>query len=296
MTGNKNTILITGGNGFLGSNLVKALLEHNKIIILEKNCNSLHRLSEIIDRLTVFDIDDADVEKIFISNQIDLILHTATIYGRNSESEEQILNTNVMTPLKLLSLGAKYNVTAFINTDTVLDKFVSPYALTKAQLRDWLQMFSEKIKVINLQLEHFYGPGGSMDNFISLMITMMLNNEPEIALTEGAQLRDFVYFQDVISAYLTIIDNINNIEDKFSNYQVASGEVISIKELVQCIKKNTNSNSTLKFGELPYRPNELMHSETDNSQLVNLGWHAKVDLETGLQETIEYIKEKIALS
>ncbi|MBP1641187.1 MAG: NAD-dependent epimerase/dehydratase family protein [Bacteroidetes bacterium] len=293
MTGNKkNTILITGGNGFLGSNIVKALIDQYTIIILEKNIDAVSRLQEIKDKLILIDVDDVNLDQIFIDYQIDIIIHTATIYGRNQESIDQILTTNLALPLKLITVGIQHQARVFINTDTVLDKFVSPYALTKSHLRDWLTLYSNKIKVVNLQLEHFYGPGGSMDNFISLMITKMLNNESEIALTEGKQLRDFVYFKDVVSAYLTIIDNLDDISEQFSNYQIASGEVISIRDLVECIKRITNSSSELKFGELPYRPNELMHPETDNSKLVNLGWHAKVDLDSGLLETIEYIKKK----
>jgi Nucleoside-diphosphate-sugar epimerases len=289
------TILITGGNGFLGSNIVKSLMGKYKIIVFEKNTNSLVRLQDIIRHVIIYDADNDDIEQIFVNHCIDIIIHTATIYGRNQESMDAILATNLVLPQKLLALGIKYEVNTFINTDTVLDKFVSDYALTKSQLKDWLFMYSDKIKIINLQLEHFYGGGGSMDNFISLMIVKMLKNENEIALTEGKQLRDFVYFEDVVRAYSIIIDNINNIQDSYNTFQVASGEIVSIRELVETIKRLTKSESILNFGALPYRSNELTHAETDSIGLKNLGWESKVNLEQGLQKTIDYIKNNMKL-
>jgi CDP-paratose synthetase len=286
------TILITGGNGFLGSNIVKSLIGEYKVIVLEKNTSSLIRLQDANkDKIVILDVDQDNLEQIFIKYNIDLIIHTATIYGRNQESIDDILATNLVLPQKLLALGIRYHANAFINTDTVLDKFVSAYALTKSQLRDWLIMYADKIKIINLQVEHFYGPGGSMDNFISLMITKMLSNEAEIALTEGKQRRDFVYFEDVVNAYLVIINSIDNIHDRYNTFQVASGEIVSIREIVETIKKLTNSSSILNFGALSYRYSELMQPKTDNTELKNLGWKPKINLEEGLQKTINYINE-----
>lgn len=287
------TILITGGNGFLGSHIVRSLINNYSVIVLEKNSDNLLRLSDIANQIKIYDIDNVSLEIIFQENSVDLILHTATVYGRNNESLETILQTNLMLPLSLYKLGAKYKSKAFINTDTVLDRNVSPYALTKSHLREWLQMYSYELKVINMQLEHFYGPGGSLDNFISLMVQKMLLNTPHIDLTLGEQKRDFLYFDDVVSAFTTVINNCVNINSNFTNLQIASGEVVSIRNVVETIKELTSSNSILNFGAISYRPNELMEPNTSNSAICELGWNPTINMEEGLKRTVEYIKTKI---
>ena len=70
----------------------------------------------------------------------------------------------------LLDKAISNNCKLFINSDTVLDRFVSPYSLTKRHFQEWLFMRKNTIKVINMQLEHFYGPGCSKSNFITSMI------------------------------------------------------------------------------------------------------------------------------
>lgn len=283
---NLQTILITGGNGFLGSHIVRSLIKKYKIVVLEKNTAQLERLNDVLSEIKIYDIDRIQPELIFVENNIDIILHTATIYGRNDETIETILATNFLLPFTLFRLGVKHNSKVFINTDTVLERTVSTYAMSKAQLRDWLQFYAQELKVINIQLEHFYGPEGRIDNFISLMIRQMLANSPEINLTKGEQTRDFVYYTDVVDAFLLIINSKDKFNQSYFNIEIASGERITIKKLVETIKKLTQSTTNLNFGALPYRENEFMESKANNLHLRSLGWIPKVSLVEGLKESI----------
>jgi len=173
-----------------------------------------------------------------------------------------------------------------VNTDTVLDRFVSTYALTKRQFQEWLYLRKKEIKVINMQLEHFYGPGASSTNFLTFMINKLKNNEPQIDFTLGEQQRDFIYIEDVVNAYLTVIEKENLIAEHYSSYQACTNQLISIKDLMNLMKSLTNSNSMLNFGAIPYRENELMLSETDNSDLIKLGWKPQYSIKEGLLKTI----------
>jgi len=298
MNGNKDTsqkmktILITGANGFLGSNLTTLLIKNYNVIALVRKTNNSYRLKNIATGLKIYSTREHNLEKVFQENSIDIILHTATVYGRNEEPLEDMLSTNLLLPLNLLHLGMKYNIEVFINADTVLNSNVNPYALSKSQFREWLKLKSDKVKSINIQLEHFYGPGGSLDNFISWVILKLLNNEPELDLTQGEQKRDFLYIDDAVSAYSTIISNLDLLKDNYTTIQVSSGETISIKDLVLLLKKLTGSNTSLNFGALPYRPNELMMPDTNSDLIRSLGWSPKVDIRVGMKRTIEFIKNK----
>lgn len=276
-------ILITGINGYLGSNLAKSLAEKNNIIGLEYSTKNLNRLKGY--DFNVYSVENGIPDELFKDQQIDTIIHTATFYGRQNETVKSIANANLLIPLDLLDKAIENGCLTFINTDTVLDRFVSTYALTKRHFQEWLYLRRHEIKVINMQLEHFYGPDAPETNFITVMIKRLKQNEPVIDLTGGEQKRDFVYIDDVVAAYHTIL-NKQTLLNFYSEFQVSTKNTISIKELLQTLKHLTGSKSKLNFGAIPYRENELMLSETNNSALLNLGWQPQQSINEGLQNTI----------
>ena len=146
--------------------------------------------------------------------------------------------------------------------------------------------------MINLRLEHFYGPGASESNFISSMIVKMLKNDPNIDLTMGEQNRDFLYISDLLNVFDLIINNIDNLKF-FQNFSVGSGNDINIKMILELIKKLTNSTSKLNYGAIPYRHNELMNSSNDLKNLTDLGWSPKIGIEEGIKNVIFYEKNKL---
>lgn len=279
------TILITGINGYLGSNLAKKLSAKYKIVGLEYSIENLFRIAEY--NYKVYSAKDGIPDVIFAEQTIDIIVHTATFYGRNNEDFHKMFNANLYSPFKLLDKAIQHGCKLFVNTDTILDRFVSTYALTKKQFQEWLYLRRNEIKIINMQLEHFYGPGANPTNFITAMINKLKSNETSIDLTLGEQQRDFVYIDDVVNAYLTVIEKQNLINDTYSSFQVCTNQLVSIKKIMNLLKELTKSSSTLNFGAIPYRENELMHSQTDSADLLLLGWHPRHAIQDGLKITIQ---------
>jgi len=278
------TILITGINGYLGSSLAKTLSTEYNIVGLEYSLENLFRIAEC--NYKVYSANEGIPEVIFTEQTIDIVVHTATFYGRNNEDFSKMFDANLYSPFSLLDKAIQHGCQLFVNTDTILDRFVSTYALTKRQFQEWLYLRKNEIKVINMQLEHFYGPGASPTNFITAMITKLKSNEPKIDLTLGEQLRDFVYIDDVIKAYQTVIQKQDQIGNAYSSFQVCTNQLVSIKELMLTLKDLIKSSSSLNFGAVPYRENELMHSQTDNSSLLKLGWNPSFTIKDGLQQTL----------
>jgi len=277
------TILITGINGYLGSHLAKAFSTEYNIIGLEYSLENLFRIEKC--GYKVYAAKEGIPDTIFSDQAVDIIMHTATFYGRQNEEVKTIVNANLFIPFELLDKAIKNNCTLFINTDTVLDRFVSTYALTKRHFQEWLYSRRNEIKVINMQLEHFYGPGCSNTNFITAMIERLKKNETSIDLTKGEQNRDFIYIDDIVTAYQTIIQRTSDIPDAFSEFQVSTNLLITIKDLMITLKSLTKSSTILNFGAIPYRENELMHSETNNQPLKSLGWKPKFTIEQGLKNS-----------
>ena len=283
-------ILITGITGFLGSKLAMELVRTGyEVIALKRKSSSLKRLESFKNEITLYNIEEVDFQNVFKThNKIDFIIHTATSYGRNNESPWEIFEANTGFPLKLLDAASMANVSKFINTDTILDKYLNLYSLSKNHLLEWGKFYSmrNKIEFINMRLEHFYGSDDDDSKFTSYVINKCNSNTKTLQLTSGEQKRDFIYIDDVVTAYTTVLKRVNSHNKWFDEYDVGSGNSSSIKDFVEMVRRLTNSNIELNFGALPYRKNEVMNSKADVKRLIDLGWKCKYNLEEGLKLTI----------
>jgi len=293
-------ILITGGNGFLGSNLVNKISKKNYILhLLVREKSNLSRLN-LNKKIKFFKLQKKNLENIFKKNKFDLIIHCATNYGTEEDNSSNTIYPNLLLPLQLLDLAKKYSVKSFINTDTILNKNISSYTLSKNQFVDWLKLFSKFLNCYNVKLEHFYGPKDNNNKFVINNIQRLLRYEDEIEFTKGFQKRDFVYISDVVNALEKIIlfalknNKINSSHFKYKTFEVGTGRQISIKSFIFLIAKLIGNNRTrLEFGKLPFRKNEIMNVKVDLKNIQKLGWKSRIKLEHGLIKTINYYKKII---
>lgn len=291
---NKKKILITGVTGFLGSHLALVLVnEGYEVVALKRKSSSLVRIKSILQNVRLLDVEDIDFTCLFDSFDIDIIIHTATNYGRNNETPWEIFDANTGFPLRLLDAASKANVKKFINTDTILDKYLNLYSLSKNHLLEWGKFYSmrNKIEFINMRLEHIFGPGDDDSKFTSYVINSCIQNKSSLELTLGEQKRDFIYVEDVISAYLIVLNRKNDNNNWFSEYEVGSGKSVTIKKFVEMVHQLTTSKTELKFGAIKYREGEVMNSKADVSALKALGWTCTFNLKQGLKLTIDSIKQ-----
>lgn len=284
-------ILLTGATGYLGSHLAEALLgAGHSVVALKRKTSSLHRLAPILPRVTLLDVDGLDLGELFRDRgKINAVIHTATTYGRNGESASQIAETNLNFPLRLLDAAVAAGVPLFMNTDTALTKFLNAYSLSKTQFAEWGNHFAKqkKIRFLNLKLEHFYGPSDDDTKFTTHVINSCLTNAPELRLTPGEQKRDFIYIDDAVAAYMLLLDKQESLPDWFAEFDVGSGEAVTIRQFVELVQRLTASRTRLNFGAQPYREGEVMFSQADVGPLRNLGWRCGHSLEQGLKLAIE---------
>lgn len=292
----EKSILITGATGFLGSHLTRNLVACNfNVILLKRSTSSFARLNDIAGSVKMYDIDLVDIDIVTNENpEIHTIIHTAGCYGRNNEKPNDLIKANIEFPLQILLNFNKGKDITFINTDTALPRFTNDYSLTKAHFRDWGEHIAcnNNIKFINIKLEHMYGPGDDGSKFSSHVIKKCINNASELELTAGEQQRDFIYIDDVVSAYMLLIEKSSNIQNGYQEFGLGSGKAVSIKDFVEKIKQITGARTKLLFGEIPYRDREVMSSTADIREIAKLGWQCTTSLDEGLIKTIE--SEKIS--
>jgi nucleoside-diphosphate-sugar epimerase len=287
-------ILLTGATGYLGSHLAEALLDKGHSIIgLKRKSSSLRRVESILPMIAFHDVEDLDLSVLFEKHgAIDAVIHTATCYGRGKESVTQIFEANTAFPVKLMEAAMAAGVSTFLNTDTVLDKNINAYSLSKNQFAEWGKYLTRggKMRFVNIRLEHFYGPCDDDSKFTTHVIKSCLANVPELRLTLGEQKRDFIYIDDVVSAYQALLEKRYQFPELFTQIDVGSGNAFPIRQFVEMVHRITASKTRLAFGALPYREGEAMFSQAYIEPLRLLGWDCKHTLEQGVKAIVEGYK------
>lgn len=296
-------ILLTGANGFLGSRLLEMLTVNNAVAITLRKGSKTDRIKDILEsyeikKLYTDSISDNEMENFFKFEKFDLIIHCATDYGKQKESFYKVFDSNVLFPLKLLEIGLKYGLKYFINTDSYFNKkhltynALPNYSKTKKLFLGYLKEIGNNIVILNMRLEHIYGPNDNDDKFIPFLLNKLINNE-EISLTHGHQKRDLIYIDDVVDSYLKVISVLDKIEKPyFQDLEIGSRNSIELRSFIEIMKTTLKSSSILHYGAINYRDDEIMNSFANDS-LQEFGLQHNIELNfrsvnEGIKDMLEY--------
>jgi nucleoside-diphosphate-sugar epimerase len=293
-------ILITGITGFIGTNLAKRLIEKDYAIIgLTKSKREL-QIKNI--SIPVFNTENDNVEKIFQENEVDTVIHLATEYVRDNNYSNQIYDTNFKLPCQLTELAIKYNCKLFINCESFFQKdeqsgYSHGYVDSKNLFREFLSKRSREIKAVSLQLEHVFGQNDNPSKLIPHIINTALNGENKLNLGFCRVLRDPIYINDVIDAFLIIMETNEDLLQK--KYEVGLGESIYLTEVIKRLLEiiiNKYPKSKLNYEKIEFSSdlnNQMLSSKADIKALMNIGWKPKHSIEEGLNATVDYYINKL---
>lgn len=288
------TYLLTGATGFIGHHLARRLLsEGHQVIATRRPQSNTAKLGELAGEIRWIDVGPAGAMEAALHRlpQVSAVLHLATAYGRGGQSVTEVLQSNMVFPLRLLEWAIEQEVELFVNTDTCFTPdypYLRPYTLSKKQFSTWGGLVSEGTgtRFITLELQHPYGPGDGEGKFVPWIVDQCLHATGPIPLTSGQQQKDFIFVDDVISAYLHVCENWERLGAEVTTAACGSGQVVSIRDFVLCVWNACGGCATLNFGKLAQRPGEMMRSVADTTMLRSLGWKAEVSLEEGVARTV----------
>ena len=312
---NKN-VLVTGGAGFIGSHLVKRLVDLDTNVTVTVKYKSLIdcvRLVSVWDRINVVEADLRNLDSIIyiksLKEKFDIIFHLAAYnhVGDSFAHVQESLITNLLGTANLLEHGPEYEKFIYTATSEIygyqeevpfneeyLPFPISPYAVGKyaGELYAKLKKHQEGTDIVCLRPFNTFGPYQSERAIIPEIIVKCLKGKT-IETTEGLQTREFNYVENIIDAFIAAA-SINNIPDQSIN--IGSNKEISIKELVETIHNLTKSKSKLLIGALPNRPTEIWRMSADNKLAKDLlNWEPIISFEKGLSKTIDWYRKFIQL-
>lgn len=302
-------IVITGGAGFIGSNLTKELADENDVTVLDDlSTGYLKNIQDAIDtdkigfsRGSVTDLNL--LQKVF--RNVDYVFHEAAIPSvpRSIKDPVKSNHVNINGTLNVL-VAAKDNgvekvvyassSSAYGNTPT-LPKVedmnpcpLSPYAVSKLAAEYYCQVFTEVYNLPTVSLRYFnvYGPQQDPSSeyaaVVPKFISNVSSNKPPIIYGDGEQTRDFTFVNDVVHA------NILAAESKATGvFNIAGGKRITITDLTQSIMNLMRKELDVIY-EDP-RPGDIMHSIADISKArKELNFEPQFNLSTGLEKTIQW--------
>lgn len=300
-------VLVTGGAGFIGSHLVKALLRAGHFVRVLDNF-STGSMDNIVDvardvEIVVGDVRDYSVVEKCIRG-VDVVIHLAALIdvAESIERPDLYFEVNIIGTHNIAKACRGVNVLIFASSSSVYgdplkipipeDHLLSPrspYAASKAAGEALIQAFSSiyGYRPIILRIFNVYGPKQSRAyaGVVIEFIRRVLRREPPIIYGDGEQTRDFIHISDVIDAIMKAM----SIERARGVFNIGSGKAVTINQLAKLILKTLNRED-LKPVYAPPRPGDIKHSIADITKSRKiLGFEPKISLEEGIKTLINVI-------
>jgi len=311
-------ILVTGGAGFIGSNLVEALLKDERVTELRVLDNlatgSLENLGEFkADHRFTFIEGDIRNYKTCVEacKEIDLVSHQAALGSvpRSIDDPVTTNDVNIGGTVNIFTAAQRQGIKRIVyaassstygdhpalpKVENQIGKPLSPYAVTKYVNELYANIFGSlyNMEFIGLRYFNIFGPkqnpAGPYAAVIPLFAEALLNDQSPKINGDGSHSRDFTYVDNAVQANLLSLFTANK-EAVNQVFNIACGEETSLNQLFDGLKKVSGKNIEAIYG--PERKGDVKHSLADISKARRLlGYEAGVTVEEGLRKTFNWYK------
>lgn len=285
--------LVTGGTGFIGSNLIGGLISNGWAVHAIMRSNSeLKSLANCADKITLHEHSGSteSLLNILAESKPDVVFHLASLFlsAHAAKDITPLIESNVLFATQLVEAMNENGVKNLVNTGTSWQHYenkdyspVNLYSATKQAFEMILQYYVEakSFKVITLKLFDTYGPNDPRPKLFNLLERAAKTHEP-LAMSPGEQLIDLVHVDDVVNAYLLAAERLlRGVVKQHENYGISSGHPIPLKDIVQLYADVTKQNIEVCWGARPYRDREVMQTWRSKDSVPF--WRPVVSLEKG---------------
>lgn len=317
-------IIVTGGAGFIGSNLVKELLQDSRVDFVRVIDNLSNGYIDNIEgflnhpKFEFFEKDICDYSAMLeLTKGFDVISHQAALGSVPRSIENPMLTTkvNIDGTVNILHAAVVNKVDRVIlacssstygdsptlpKQENVIGNPLSPYAITKYAMEQYAKVFHTTYNLDYIGLRYFnvFGPNQSPDNpyaaVIPIFCKKFMRKEPPIINGDGETSRDFTYVGNAVQAN---IKSIFTNEKKALNeiYNVACGEQTTLNDMASLLKEISGNEIEVKYG--PERPGDVKHSKADISKISKLlGYKPEVKFSDGLRKVYNWYLKKSKLA
>lgn len=301
-------ILVTGGAGFIGSNIVEHFQRTDEVIVLDSLRSGFERnLQGFTVQLVKGSVTDKSIVE-ETARGVDYIFHLAALVSvpESVEKPHETVEINVLGTLNVLDAARKQKVKKVVisssaavygdnptvpKIESMLPEPKSPYAITKLDAEYYSKMYSSEfmLPVVCLRYFNVFGPRQNPKSqyaaAVPIFIDHALRNQDITIYGDGEQTRDFVYVKDVVSANVLAAKSAPP-----GVYNIACGGKITVNDLAKNIIALTNSSSTILYAA--ERAGDVKHSQADIHRSRTFGFHPQYSLEEGLKPTVAYLANK----
>lgn len=285
-------ILITGHKGYIGGNLFRALQEqgHNVAGIDLEGCTIEG------EELAGEDICEGYTMK-FYEYEPEIVFHLAAIprVGYSVEHPVEVMKNNVISTSKTLKFAKHFSIPVIYSSSSSVigngDGPTNPYALSKlcGEMETILYNSLYGIKTVALRYFNVYSKDQKADGPYATAVANWMKYIREgrspFITGDGSQRRDMAHVDDVVSANIFCMDNIDKVRGE--TFDVGTGNNVSLNEMKEIVNKVLPD---IKFDNVPPRPGEVMETKANIKYFKKFGWHAKIDIENGITHCFNTIK------
>jgi UDP-glucuronate 4-epimerase len=315
----KETILVTGGAGFIGSHVCETLLNEGKKVVCIDNFNDYY--SPARKRKNVepflpdknFSLEKADIvdfpsmKKIFAKYKIDKIVHLAARAGVRPSMIDPFIyeETNIRGTLNLLELSKDNRIMNFVfgSSSSVYgenkkvpfsekdntDFSISPYAATKKAGEVLCYTYSHIYgqNVSCLRFFTVYGPRGRPDMAPYLFTQKIMKGEPITMYGDGTSKRDYTFVSDIVSGIVSALEK----DFRYEIFNLGNSNTVELKKLISTIEKHTGKKAKIITKEMPKGDVPITYADISKSRKM-LGYDPKTDIVEGMQSFTEWYKKE----
>lgn len=290
---NGKRILITGATGFIGSNLVTALIESDTNI-LAVTTRDIHASKEMFGKnVKYIQLESESFKSDIASFSPNIVIHLASYSTSRDdiESMRKLVDSNIVFLSVLLDALKETSVELFLNTGSFSEYYfndgeLSPvyyYAATKTASRAIVKYYSNLLgmKYCTIIPYTVYGGNNKNKKIIDLIFDS-LDSAKSIPMTQGEQVSDFIHINDVVSFYLHIVNNMNRLKGT-EDYHLGSGQGNTLRKVAGLVEKISSKKTNIQWGGIEYRPLDMMRAIAPIYKLEKeLGWMPQISIEEGL--------------